>query len=748
MKSRNKTEQSPNRGEEVRNRGSLASVLVSRLSDWRSWLNIVLLFLTLEIAVLSLELAGWLKSTIPLSLVLILAMLAVWFLTRTRLPGFLVHIITLLIGGLIAYGLMSGKLGAGGTVYFSLFLIFLVWVIGYVSTWFFLRRKNAWVAVCLGTLVILVNLSNLPGTYYYFFGLYFVAAVFLVLLTRLSRRQALVERGIKPARRGLLYFSVTLLCLVALAVTVSWITPQARFPQLQTMIATQILWKQDIEKSRFNIFAAVPSKQPLITSSMLQSLPFGETWHRGDRIEFVVSSEKPSYWQVHVFDTYTSQGWTNRPGVDHLLESKTRWSNTSLPPDTELLAYKVVTGMKTDELLVTGTFISADMPVLVSESDGDVVSVKAPRLLGIGESYTITVAVPQAMREELASTGQDYPPAILDTYLQLPPDFPEELRDLSAKVVKFAESAYMKVVAVSAYLDRIPYVTKVEPPPEGTDGVAYFLLDQKEGFCIHYASAMAVMLRSVGVPSRLAVGYLPGEPGENVGEYVLRDKQYHAWPQVYFPGYGWVDVEATPTGYTAAGSEVTLETPWVSSETIGDLPQWDIWQMMAMYGIDPTLGEAATVPSAEYPRAHRGPLPFADELGRALLVILILVFCFILVMTPFAVLRSAFYRWVWNVDRANLATMTYDKMCRLGTMVRLGPRSHQTPLEYTAGLKELYPEQSESLDKITQLYLDYRFGGRKERPNLFEEAEILKARCDIFRELMKRLRPAGKIFRR
>ncbi len=707
------------------------------------------MFLVLEIAVLSLERAGWLDSPVPLSIVLVLAILAVWLLTRTRLPGFLVHILSLAIGALVTYGLVFGRLSAGGTVYFDIFLIYLVWVIGYISTWFFLQRRNAWVAVCLGTLVILVNLSNLPDAYYYFFGLYFIAAVFLIVRMRLSRRQDISDRGIKPNRRGLIYFSVTLLCLVVGAVTVSWVVPQARIPQLQTMIATQILWKQNIEKSRFNIFAAVPSKQPLISSSMLRSLPFGETWHRGDRIEFVVISEQPAYWQVHVYDTYTSEGWTNRPGAEHFLKSKKSWSGTEITPGAEELEYTVITGMKTSELLTTGAFVSSDTPVLVNESDGYIISVKAPRLLGIGERYTVKVVVPQVTREDLTNTGEEYPPAILDTYLQLPPDFPEQLRDLSSKVVNFAESAYMKVVAVNAYLDRIPYATEVEPPPEGTDGVEHFLFDQKEGFCIHYASAMAVMLRAVGVPTRLAVGYLPGEPGENVGEYILRDNQYHAWPQVYFPGYGWIDIEATPAGSTAAGSEVTLETPWVSRQAIGDLPQWDIWQMMQMYGIDPAAwGEATVVPGVKYPRSPGGPLPFADELGRVLLVILILVFCFVLIMTPLIVLRSAFYRWVWQVDRANLPLVAYDKLCRLGAMVKRGPRPHQTPLEYAAELKELYPEQAEDLDKITGAYLENRFGGRKERPSLFEEAELLKARCSIFYELLKRLRLAGKIFKR
>jgi hypothetical protein len=729
-------------------RWSAVTGLVSRLGDWRPWLNFILLFLVLEIAVLSLEQARWLKSLPSLTLVLILAMLAVCLLARTRIPGLLIHIVALAVGVLITYGLLYGQLATGGAVFFAVFLVYLVWVFGYISTWFFLIKHNAWMAVCLGTLVILVNLSNLPGSYYYFFGLFFIAAVFLIVQTRLTSRRLLLEGGIEYKGRGFIYFAASLLCLVVLAVAISWITPEARLPQLQTMIATRILWKQDIEKSRFNIFAAVPAKQPLITSSMLQDLSFENTWHQGDRIDFIVSSEQPAYWQVHVYDTYTSQGWTNRPGNDYLLKGGSTWDGTTLIPGSSKLTYKVVTGMKTNELLTTGSFIKSNAPVIVHESDGDVFSVTAPRLLGVEESYTVTVAIPQATSEDLAGAGQDFPQSILDNYLQLPPDFPEKVRDLSLKVVNVAESPYMKVVAINAYLARIPYKTEVEPPPEGADGVEYFLLTRKTGFCIHYASAMAVMLRSVGVPSRLAVGYLPGEPGEKAGEYVLRDKFYHAWSQVYFPGYGWVDIEATPTSSTGPGSEVTLETPWVSSQTIGALPQWDIWEMMAMYGVGPDEAGKGYVPVAEYPRAPRGPLPFADELGRALLITLIIVFCFAFLITPLLVLRSAFHRWVWHVDRANLTLMTYEKLCRLGAMVKMGPRPQQTPMEYAAELTAEFPSQAKDLARITRAYVENRFGRRRERPELFEEAEILKARCSAFGALLQRLGPMGRLLRR
>jgi hypothetical protein len=257
---------------------------------------------------------------------------------------------------------------------------------------------------------------------------------------------------------------------------------------------------------------------------------------------------------------------------------------------------------------------------------------------------------------------------------------------------------------------------------------------------------MAVMLRSVGVPSRLAIGYLPGDPGSKKGEYILRDKLYHAWPQVYFPEYGWVDIEATPSSSEGAGSEVALREPWVSSDTIRELPQWDVWFSPAMYGLIPGQDGKNITASSESPRPLRSQWPFANKLGQALLIIIIIIFFLVLLLVPFLLLRSSFYRWVWRVNRVDLASITYDKLCQLGSMLKLSPAPQQTPLEYTTALAAEFPDQADALYYITQAYLERRFGRREGNLNLFAEAELLKARCRVFGELLKRLSQAEKLF--
>jgi len=718
--------------------------ILSRLGNRRGLVNVVLLFLVLEIAILSIEQARWITPQPSLTLVLVLSMVTAWLLARCQLPGGVVHILALAIGGgLTAW--QAYRLPAPETVSFAAFLIFLTWVVGYVSTWFVLRRKNAWVAVCLGAVVILVNLSNLPDRYYFFFGLYFIAAVFLIMQTRMVRQHYMSGRGTGFLGRGLLYLVTSLLCLVILAVSFAWAVPEMRVPQLQTMIATRMLWKQDIEKSSLNFFAAVPAKQPLSTSSTRRDLLFDKDWHQDDRINFMVNSRQPSYWRVHMYDTYTRQGWLNSPISDHMLKQEVPWGDADALSDGNTVTYTVTTNMMTDTLLTAGSFISSDTQVLVHVNAGDVISVTTPRVLSPGEHYTVTSSVFSPLPADLSGAGENYPPSIVEHYLQLPSRFPGDIRLLSENITRDAETPYKKVMAIDDYLSRIPYEEEIQAPPEGTDGVEHFLFTQKSGFCLYYASAMAVMLRSVNVPSRLVVGYLPGDPGESAGEYILRDKHYHAWPQAYFPGYGWVDLEATPSG---ADSEVSVGTPRVSTGTIGEYPQWDLWQAWQTSWMLGWPYELAPGEAAPKPRTLRGPFSFADELGRALIIIFGGAAIIMLLLTPLMVFRSAFYRWLWQVDRAHLASRAYARMCSLASMVGLGPRPQQTPLEFAAGLAVEFPEQAKALDNIARAYVENRFGRREGKPGLFEEAEVLKARCGVYNSLLQRLGPVRRLFSR
>src|SRR5439155_19800440 len=105
-------------------------------------------------------------------------------------------------------------------------------------------------------------------------------------------------------------------------------------------------------------------------------------------------------------------------------------------------------------------------------------------------------------------------------------------------------NAYDKAEAIELYLrTNFKYSTVVKAPPSGRDPVDYFLFDLKEDFCEYFASSMVVMLRSVGVPARVVEGYTMGTFDEPTGGYMITERNAHAWVEVYFAGYGWIEFE-------------------------------------------------------------------------------------------------------------------------------------------------------------------------------------------------------------
>jgi transglutaminase-like putative cysteine protease len=148
---------------------------------------------------------------------------------------------------------------------------------------------------------------------------------------------------------------------------------------------------------------------------------------------------------------------------------------------------------------------------------------------------------------------------------------------LSETITKEAKSPYDKVIAIKQYLSQMHYSRQVEAPPQDVDRVDYFLFTQKSGDCVYFASAMTVMLRSVGVPSRLCIGYVPGEWNEATGNSNIRAKHSHAWPEVYFPDYGWIQLEAVPMRISE--SEVTPAIENIE----GGLPFGENWADWTTY---------------------------------------------------------------------------------------------------------------------------------------------------------------------
>ncbi len=148
--------------------------------------------------------------------------------------------------------------------------------------------------------------------------------------------------------------------------------------------------------------------------------------------------------------------------------------------------------------------------------------------------------------ESLRFSGSLYPDWVTERYLQVPDSVTPETLELAKELTSGFDNGFDKSIAVRDYLrNNIKYNDQIEAPPEGVDPVHYVLFDTQEGYCNYYATAMAIMLRSQGVPSRVVSGYAQGDFDENSLSYRVRANNAHTWVEVYFPSYGWIQFEPT-----------------------------------------------------------------------------------------------------------------------------------------------------------------------------------------------------------
>lgn len=149
------------------------------------------------------------------------------------------------------------------------------------------------------------------------------------------------------------------------------------------------------------------------------------------------------------------------------------------------------------------------------------------------------------------------PPADLARYLDLPSDLPSIVRQTALAVTNDAGNDYERAVALQNWLrnpDVFTYDTKA-PDGTGISAIEAFLA-RRSGFCVHFASTMAVMARALGIPARVDVGFTPGEKVDAT-TWSVSTHDAHAWPELYFQGVGWVPFEPTPAVRTGAAPAYT-----------------------------------------------------------------------------------------------------------------------------------------------------------------------------------------------
>jgi transglutaminase-like putative cysteine protease len=169
--------------------------------------------------------------------------------------------------------------------------------------------------------------------------------------------------------------------------------------------------------------------------------------------------------------------------------------------------------------------------------------------------------------------------ADLDKFTMLPPGIPERVKTLASEIVAKSvgedASDYRKALALANYLrDNYPYDLNIPSFPDNQDSVDYFLFQQKRGYCEHFASALAVMLRTQGIPARFVTGYLPGRYNSISGFYSVKMSDAHAWTEVYIEGFGWYALDATPGASLETYNRNRNNTRWLFVEVARAFMNW------------------------------------------------------------------------------------------------------------------------------------------------------------------------------
>ena len=318
-----------------------------------------------------------------------------------------------------------------------------------------------------------------------------------------------------------------------------------------------------------------------------------------------------------------------------------------------------------------------------------------------GEPYQVTSAVSLAGPTELRNATTNYPAWVSKRYLQLPVDLPNRVRDLASTITRGLDNPYEKTIAVEDYLrTNYRYNLKITPPPFNADGVDHFLFTLGEGYSEYFASAMAIMLRTLDVPARLAVGYTTGDQVEEKPIFTVRDSHSHAWLEIYFPKYGWIPFEPTP-GESLPGIS-QLEDQVLNTE------------VRVLGNFDP-LEEECFNDTGDFLNCGDDDLANSKvqaNADRDILFIWISPWSLSVLVTLILIGGTCHLLWKRFMSTPNDPIIAFRRMTTLARLASIGPDMSQTPYQFGTQLREVFPIHGASISVIVAAYVRNRYGNK------------------------------------
>ncbi|MBM2809606.1 MAG: Transglutaminase protein [Chloroflexi bacterium] len=589
------------------------------------------------------------------------------------------------------------------------------WTIGYLGSFFAFRRLTPWWAIVPSGSALLLNLSYAPPQLLPLVFVHLISSFLLMIainsVEKVARwRTESAEQSFSPG----IGFAASTFVVGVLVIGAAW-----RMPVGEVQRGVASAWEnvagpwQSVQANFDRLFASLnPSPQSgRGLTAALTMAPRG-SFELGDKPVMRVGGRDPAYWRAVTYDRYTGNVMANSAISSQRLDRRQPLEG-SMETDAgrKLIEYTVTLLAPTASVIYApDTPLTVGVPTVYDyrADPHDFGSLRPVIPIREQQRYSVLTAVSTASINELRQAGTIYPPWTRP-YLQLPTTLPEPVRQESWRVVGDATNVYDAAARVEEYLRGFRYSTRVQMPPSDQDWVSFLLFQSREGYCDYYATAMTVMLRAVGIPARVASGYVTGDWDPPTQSYLVTEAHAHTWTEVYFPRYGWITFE--PSAIRPA--PVRLENPLVA------LTEEEFLRILeSERGVDEFLDDEDLYDSGNFL-----PLP-ANQTGPAYPPGLILLFVLMGLVGVGAIVM--FVLWARGIGNLPLFARPYAQTLRLATWCGLGPKHSQTPYEYTTELARVVPAAGPQLVAIADAYVAGAYGGKE--PDL-ETLRELKVYC-------------------
>jgi hypothetical protein len=684
---------------------------------------------------------AFLNSSVPgLQILLLITLFGLLYgvlaVQQRILPGVVVHIVAVMLGAGVAfqrtanavlgddYRLLLTDLGIWlnqvrhnqvisndlSNKIFLLFMAFLSFLLAYLSVWLVVRSRRPWLAVLANGVVLLINLNYAPSDDLVFLLVFLLDA--LLLLMRFT-----LADNIRQWRAHRLRFSPDLtwdftqlgaffsVIVLILAIVLPVGAPNAAI--INFFNNPNNAW-QAVQREFQTLFGGLNGPGGGGFGFFSQNLQLqGNIDLPNTEVLRYIGEDPQEYLITQTYDTYDGRAlWTQS-----LTQTQSYPANAFLPSSStdtrlsNLTVYLTNIGSGGRGIFANGEPASFTMPVDVYVTVPGLIptSWHSQRDLVVGQSYSaqsyLSLATPDQLRAvpypANASSGT-YPTEVLNDYLtNANTTISPEVAATGKQWVTAAGATnpYDAAEAIESYLRaNFSFSFHNGTVPPNQDAVVWFL-HNKKGFCTFFASTMALMMRSLGMPARIAEGFNSGHYDPKQRNYVIKGTDAHVWTQVYFPGYGWINFEPTASFPQFQRGVTGGPTPGVTPSAGGGTP-----------------GSRLT-PTPRFPRETPGPngpggiSPAVSALRVVGIALLFLVALALLV-------AGGFLAW-WRASYRGLSpgAGAFARIVRLGDWLGSRPARAQTPYEYADQLDRAVPEGQGSIRRLAEIYVRERWGG-------------------------------------